>query len=177
MHACVRDRTRRYISRVVYDTLLFLHLLGAFVTAVTIGVFCAWGFGAPVQKGGFALADWAWNISGALLIVFGIWLALYVDGYEIWDGWILGALVLFGAAAAFGAQARQGVLEVIGDDEGPPPRSPARALPSELAAHPVDRADPRADGLEAGRVMDCSPRSARTSGTCGCSCTSSARWG
>ena len=117
-HACVRDRTRRYISRVVYDTLLFLHLLGAFVTAVTIGVFCAWGFGAPVQKGGFALADWAWNISGALLIVFGIWLALYVDGYEIWDGWILGALVLFGAASAFGAWARQGVLEVIGDDEG-----------------------------------------------------------
>ena len=32
-----------------------------------------------------------------LLLVFGIWLALYVDGYEIWDGWILGALVLFGS--------------------------------------------------------------------------------
>ncbi|MGI9021336.1 MAG: hypothetical protein ACR2G3_11580 [Solirubrobacterales bacterium] len=100
----------------MYDTLLFLHLLGAFVSFVTVGVFVAWGFGAPVQRGGFQLADWAWNVSGALLLVFGVWLALYVDGYELWDGWILGALVLFGAATAFGAWARRDVLAVLGED-------------------------------------------------------------
>jgi hypothetical protein len=100
----------------VYDTLLFLHLLGAFVSAVTIGLFSAWAFGAPANRGGFLVADWAWNVSGALLFVFGVWLALYVDGYELWDGWILGALVLFGAASAFGARARVLVMAEIGDD-------------------------------------------------------------
>lgn len=100
----------------MYDTLLFLHLLGAFITFVTVGVFVAWGFGAPVQRGSFQLADMAWNVSGVLLLVFGIWLALYVDGYELWDGWILGALVLLGVASAFGAWARRDALEVITDD-------------------------------------------------------------
>ncbi len=100
----------------MYDTLLFLHLLGAFITFVTVGVFCAWGFGAPVQRGSFALADWAWNMSGLLLLVFGVWLALYVDGYALWDGWILGALVLLGVASVFGAWARRDALEVIAAD-------------------------------------------------------------
>ena len=35
-------------------------------------------------------------------IVFGIWLAL--DEYEIWDGWIIAALVLWVVAAAFGGR-------------------------------------------------------------------------
>ena len=99
----------------MYDTLLFLHLLGAFAAFVTVAMFSAWAFGAPTNRGGFLVADWAWNVSGALLTVFGIWLALYVDGYALWDLWILGALVLFGAASAFGAQARTGTLEAIGD--------------------------------------------------------------
>jgi uncharacterized membrane protein len=100
----------------VYDTLLFLHLLGAFITFVTVGVFVAWGFGAPVQRGSFQLADMAWNVSGVLLLVFGIWLALYVDGYELWDGWILGALALLGVASMFGAWARRDALELISED-------------------------------------------------------------
>ena len=100
----------------MYDTLLFLHLLGAFIAFVTVGVFVAWGLGAPVQRGSFNLADAAWNVSGALLLIFGIWLVLFIDGYELWDGWILGALVLLGAASAFGAWARRDVLEVISDD-------------------------------------------------------------
>ena len=100
----------------MYDTLLFLHLLGAFITFVTIGLFSAWALGAPANRGGFLVADWAWNISGALLFVFGVWLALYVDGYELWDGWILGALVLLGAASAFGARARDYVIAGLGDD-------------------------------------------------------------
>jgi hypothetical protein len=100
----------------VYDTLLFLHLLGAFITFVTVGVFVAWGFGAPVQRGSFQLADMAWNVSGVLLLVFGVWLALYVDGYELWDGWILGALALLGVASMFGAWARRDALELISED-------------------------------------------------------------
>ncbi len=109
----------------MYDTLLFLHVLGAFAAFVTVAMFSAYALGATADRGGFLLADWAWNISGVLLVVFGIWLALYVDGYELWDGWILGALVLFGAASGFGARARTQLLSQV---EG----SPAESSPAQV---------------------------------------------
>ena len=37
-------------------------------------------------------------------IVFGIWLAFSVGGYDIWDGWIIAALVLWVLAAAAGSR-------------------------------------------------------------------------
>jgi hypothetical protein len=94
----------------VYDTLLALHLLSAAISFITVATFSAWAAGAPVTRGTFALSDAAWNVSGAGLLIFGVWLALYVDGYELWDGWILGAFVLFAAVSAFGAQARTQAL-------------------------------------------------------------------
>jgi hypothetical protein len=105
----------------VYDTLLALHLLSAAVAFVTLVMFSAWAFGAPVMRAQFAVADVAWNVSGAGLLVFGVWLALYLDAYELWDGWILGALVLFAAATAFGGPARRQALAVIdaGDETAP----------------------------------------------------------
>jgi len=106
----------------VYDVLLALHLISAAIAFVTVVIFSAWAFGAPAMRPQFALADWAWNVSGAGLLVFGVWLALYVDGYELWDGWILGALALFVAASAFGAFARTPVLEAL--DAGPGEPSP-----------------------------------------------------
>jgi len=103
----------------MYDTLLFLHLLGAFITFITVVVFSAYAVGIAPSKGSFALGDWAWNVSGVLLLVFGVWLALYVDGYELWDGWILGAIVLLGIATAFGARARDEVLAQLGEGGEP----------------------------------------------------------
>lgn len=97
----------------MYDVLLALHLLSAAISFVTIVMFSAWAFGAPPMRPQWAIADWAWNVSGAGLLVFGVWLALYVDGYELWDGWILGALALFVAASAFGAWARTPVLAAL----------------------------------------------------------------
>jgi hypothetical protein len=97
----------------VYDTLLFLHVLSAFVAFVTVAVFAAYAFGVPVDSASFRIADLSWNVSGAGLLVFGVWLALYVDGYELWDGWILGALALFAATAVFGSLARNGALAAI----------------------------------------------------------------
>ncbi len=104
----------------MYDTLLFLHLLGAFTAFVTIAMFSAYALGVAPDRGGFLLADWAWNVSGLLLTVFGIWLALYVDGYQIWDGWILASLVLLGVASAFGSRARTVVMKGLGTGAGPP---------------------------------------------------------
>ena len=37
-------------------------------------------------------------------IIFGIWLALSYGGYDIWDGWIIAALVLWVIAAATGSR-------------------------------------------------------------------------
>ena len=38
-------------------------------------------------------------------IVFGIWLALSYGGYDIWDGWIIAAIVLWVIGSATGARA------------------------------------------------------------------------
>jgi hypothetical protein len=47
-------------------------------------------------------------------LVFGIWLALSVGGYDLWDGWILAALVLWvigvGTGERAGAAFTQGDL-------------------------------------------------------------------
>ena len=104
----------------MYDALLFLHVLSAAIAFITVVMFSAFALGAPLGRGSFAVADWAWNVSGAGLVVFGVWLALYLDGYELWDGWILGALVLFGLASFFGARARQEVVETL-DGTAPAP--------------------------------------------------------
>ena len=36
------------------------------------------------------------------MLIFGIWLAIYVKGYEVWDGWVLGAIVLWAIASYAG---------------------------------------------------------------------------
>ena len=38
-------------------------------------------------------------------IIFGIWLALSVGNYDIWDGWIIAAIVLWAIAGATGGRA------------------------------------------------------------------------
>ena len=103
----------------MYETLLALHLIFAAVTFITVVMFSAWAFGAPLTKGNFVLADHAWNLSGLGVLVFGIWLALYVDGYGILDGWILGAIVLLLVASAFGAWARTPLLALLKEGGGP----------------------------------------------------------
>ena len=43
------------------------------------------------------------------VLIFGIWLAIDVDGYEVWDGWVIAALVLWLVMGAFGS--RTGALQ------------------------------------------------------------------
>ena len=45
------------------------------------------------------------------MLVFGIWLALYLDGYELWDGWIIAAIVLWLVASGAGGQLERSVRE------------------------------------------------------------------
>ena len=38
-------------------------------------------------------------------LVFGIWLAISLDAYQLWDGWIIAAIILWAAASGTGARA------------------------------------------------------------------------
>lgn len=95
----------------LYDWLLALHVLSAFawvsaLVVYTVVITSGWGASVPSEVARmFRVA----RVGDALIaigmigtIVFGIWLAL--DEYEIWDGWIIAALVLWLAAAAVGGR-------------------------------------------------------------------------
>jgi hypothetical protein len=91
----------------VYDWLLFLHLLAAFLLAVTAVTYSAAAFGAATGGRTLFVADRCWDVGGIGTLVLGVWLALYLDQYEIWDGWILGAIVLWLIATGLGESVRR----------------------------------------------------------------------
>jgi cell division protein FtsW (lipid II flippase) len=91
----------------VYDWLLFLHLLAAFLLSVTAVTYSAVALGAPAGGRTLFVADRCWDVGGLGTLVFGVWLALYLDQYEIWDGWIIGAFVLWLVATGLGDGARR----------------------------------------------------------------------
>jgi hypothetical protein len=98
----------------LYEWLLFLHVLAAFLLVaglVAYNVLFLGGGGAAVSRalGPPALA--LWNVGGLGVLVFGVWLALEADGYELWDGWIIAALVLWLVASAAGGRLGAGVRE------------------------------------------------------------------
>ena len=90
----------------MYDTLLFLHVLTAFAIVATVVIFSAFALGLATDSRVLAVGNALWAVGGLGTLVFGIWLALYVKGYEIWDGWILGAIVLWAVATELGGGRR-----------------------------------------------------------------------
>ena len=92
----------------MYDWLLFLHVLSAFALVATVVVFSAFALGAPVESRILAVANALWAVGGLGVLVLGVWLAIYVKGYEVWDGWIIAALVLFAIATELGRRAQVG---------------------------------------------------------------------
>ena len=97
-----------------YDWLLFLHVLGAFlaVGAMTALWGLIWGTRERAQLLDQATAMTYGRFFGIVVgvgmmtaIVFGIWLAIHEDAYQVWDGWILASLVLWAIAGWAGGQA------------------------------------------------------------------------
>ena len=93
------------------DWLLALHVLAAF--AYVAGIVLFWVLVVAVRKTDTAdgtvrmepivkVGNAAVGIGAGGTIVFGIWLAFSVGDYDIWDFWILAALVLWVVAAAIG---------------------------------------------------------------------------
>lgn len=98
----------------MYDWLLFLHVLSAMIVFITVAAFSAFAFGTTSDRRVLTLGNAAWNVSGAGLLIFGVWLALYVDGYSLLDGWILGALILFAVTTELGRRAQVGYTATEG---------------------------------------------------------------
>jgi hypothetical protein len=86
-----------------YELLLLLHVLAAFALVAALVLFwtmivIAWRrtTAGAAMFGLLARPASVLVIAGSLLtLVFGVWLTIYVDGYELWDGWIVAALVLW----------------------------------------------------------------------------------
>ena len=99
----------------VYDTLLFLHVLAAFAIVATVVVFSAFALGLTTDSRVLTVGNVLWAVGGLGTLVFGIWLALYVQGYEIWDGWIIAAIILWAIATELGRRAQVGYTASGGD--------------------------------------------------------------
>jgi hypothetical protein len=59
------------------------------------------------------VADAAIGIGMGGTIALGIWLAFSVGGYDIWDGWIVAAIVLWALTAALGRRASAAYVEGV----------------------------------------------------------------
>jgi hypothetical protein len=112
----------------VYDWLLFLHVLSAFALVVTVVVFSAFALGMAADSRLLAVGNAAWNVGGLGTLVLGIWLALYLDNYEIWDGWIITALVLFAIATELGRRAQIGYTPAAPGETGAVGAPPAALM-------------------------------------------------
>jgi hypothetical protein len=89
----------------VYDFLLFVHVLSAFLLLTMVVMYSSFALGGPAPARAVTLAQVFDGIGGVGTLVFGVWLAIYLDAYHLWDGWILAALVLWATAAETGRRA------------------------------------------------------------------------
>jgi hypothetical protein len=98
----------------VYHTLLFLHVLLAFILVAAVTMF--WALVLGTRPGRMSLSPGAamWlGKAGAItvgigslgVLIFGIWLAIERPQYHPWDGWIIGSLILWAIAVGTGQTA------------------------------------------------------------------------
>ena len=108
----------------LYDWLLFLHVAAAFALVAglaSFGVLVLGGGGPAVRRALVAPAIALWNAGGIGVLVLGLALAIDVDAYQPWDGWILGAIVLWLVASGVGGPLSRGLRD------GSPRLAPERA--------------------------------------------------
>jgi uncharacterized membrane protein len=94
-----------------YDWLLFLHVATAFALVAALVVFWIIAVaGRNVDRPRESLRYFRIARPANILVivgtigtlVFGIWLAIDSDVYQVWDGWVLLAIALWAVAAATG---------------------------------------------------------------------------
>ena len=98
----------------LYEWLLFLHVLAAFMLvagAVAYGVIVL-GDARGVARRALAVPAMAlWNAGGLGVLALGIALVIDVDAYDVLDGWIIAAIVLWFVASAAGGLLSRAVRE------------------------------------------------------------------
>ena len=115
-------------------------------------IFSAFALGMAADSRLLAVGNGLWNVGGLGTLVLGIWLALYLDGYEIWDGWIITALVLFAIATELGRRAQLGYTPAARAAAGAATRRRPAGRPDALAALARHPRPARGDDLQAGGV-------------------------
>lgn len=99
------------------DWILAFHLLAAFAligaeVVFTTMVVALWRSDSPTRVAStmfLARAGAAMIIVGtAGTVIFGVWLAIGLDAYKLWDGWVIVALVLWALGGYLGQKAGEG---------------------------------------------------------------------
>ena len=99
------------------DWLLALHLLSAFslVAAMIVfwvGVVVIRRTDLPEQVVAagrlFPVAGVAVTVGALGTIIFGVWLAISLDGVAVWSGWVIAAIILWAIAVELGRRGGQG---------------------------------------------------------------------
>jgi uncharacterized membrane protein len=102
------------------DWILALHVLSAF--AYVAGIIVFWVLVVAVRQTDTAdgtirmepvvkVGTAAVGIGGIGTLLLGIWLAFSVGGYDIWDGWIIAAIVLWAIAGGLGQRTGAAYME------------------------------------------------------------------
>jgi hypothetical protein len=94
------------------DWILSLHVLSAFALAGTIVFFWALYGAALVGVDPASAALMRLGKLGSAIVgvgfggtlVFGVWLAISLDAYHLWDGWVIAGLVLWAIGGALGGR-------------------------------------------------------------------------
>jgi hypothetical protein len=103
-----------------YDWLLFLHVGSAFALVAALVVFWSVAVAArnvdrPVDSLRYFKIAKPANVLVVVgtmgTLIFGIWLAIDADAYQVWDGWVLIALALWLVAAGTGQRGGQTYAE------------------------------------------------------------------
>jgi hypothetical protein len=125
------------------DWLLFLHIASAFALVSALVVYWTIAIAARnVERPADSLRYFRIAKPANVLIivgtvgtlVFGIWLAIDFEAYQVWDGWILAAIVLWAISAGTGQrggknynEAEKLVERLVTENRGAEPSSELRA--------------------------------------------------
>ena len=93
------------------DWILSLHVLSAFAMVGAMVIFwimivSLWGTDSTSRVASLMRVSQVGTVLVAVgslgTIVFGVWLSISVDAFDIWDGWVIAAIVLWALAVELG---------------------------------------------------------------------------
>ncbi len=99
------------------DWILSLHLLSAFALVAAMVIFwimivALWGTDSTSRVASLMRVSQVGIVLVAVgslgTIIFGVWLAISVDAFDLWDGWVIAAIVLWALAVELGRRAGNG---------------------------------------------------------------------